>query len=171
MPDSPVTTRYEGALAIVTIDSLATRNALDAPTRSAIADAVARADDNDDTRVLLITGTNGCFATGAEPYPGHGFAVGAASAVAATTQPTIAWIDDYCHDMGLELALACDLRMCSPRARFAMRQVRQGLLPWDGGTQRLARLVGRGQALRMLLTGEEIDADEALRIGLVQLIG
>ncbi len=171
MPDSPVQTRHEGDVAIVTIDSPATRNALDTPTRSAIADAVAQANDNDDTHVLVVGGSSGCFATGMEPYPGESLAVGAASAVAAALKPTIAWIDGDCHDMGLELALACDIRVCSPGARFAMRQVRQGLLPWDGGTQRLARLVGRGQALRMLLIGEEIEADEALRIGLVQLVG
>ena len=171
MSDSPVTTRYEGSLALVTIDSPGTRNALDAATRSAVSEAVVAANDREEVHVLVIGGARGCFATGLEPYPGDQLAVGAASAVAASLKPTVAWIDGDCHDMGLELALACDIRVCSPRARFAMRHVVEGLLPWDGGTQRLARVAGRGQALRLLMTGEEIDADEALRIGLVQLSG
>ena len=171
MSDSPVTTNYDGALAITTIDSPASRYALDAPMRTAVADAVAQAGDNSKVRALLIRGANGCFATGVVPYDQEGLAIGAASAVAAAKKPTIAWIKGDCHDMGLELALACDIRVCSGDARFAMRQVRQGLLPWDGGTQRLARVIGRGQALRMLLTGEEIDGYEALRLGLVQLLG
>lgn len=180
MPDSLVTTRYENAVALVVIDNpiidaSATRHAIDAALRSAIADAVTQACDNDSARVIVISGANGTFATGVEFYPGDGpgdrTAISAASAIAAAIKPTIAWIDGDCHDMGLELALACDIRVCSPNAKFAMRQVRDGMLPWDGGTQRLARLVGRGQALRMLLTGEEIDADEALRIGLVQRMG
>jgi enoyl-CoA hydratase/carnithine racemase len=176
MPDSPVTTRYESAVAIVVVDNPvgdnpAARNSLDATTRVAFADAVAQANGNDVTRVVVVSGAKGCFATGVEPYLGEGSVIGAASTIAAATKPTIAWIDGDCHDMGLELALACDIRVCSRRATFAMRQVQQGMLPWDGGTQRLARLVGRGQALRMLLTGEEIDADEAMRVGLVQLIG
>lgn len=176
MHDSPVTTRYESTLAIVVVnnsvgDNPAARNSLDSTTRVAFADAVAQANDNDVTRVIVVSGANGCFATGVEPYLGAGSVIGAASAIAAAPKPTIAWIDGDCHDMGLELALACDIRVCSRRATFAMRQVQQGMLPWDGGTQRLARLVGHGQTLRMLLTGEEIDAHEAMRIGLVQLIG
>lgn len=166
-----MTIRYEDAVAIITINSPTRHNKLDLRMRSAIADAVAAANDQDVTRVLVLSGTSGYFATGSEPYPNDQLAVGAASALAASTKPTIAWINGDCHDMGLELALACDIRMCSANARFAMRQVQQGMLPWDGGTQRLARLVGRGQALRLLLTGEEFDAAEALRIALVQEIG
>ena len=94
----------------------------------------------------------------------------AVQAAAGITKPIIAWVNGVCFDQGLELALACDIRVAAPDARFAMRQVRSGRLPDAGGTQRLPRAVGRANALRLLLTGEEIGAEEALRIGLVQQI-
>jgi enoyl-CoA hydratase len=81
--------------------------------------------------------------------------------------PVIAAINGAALGQGLELALACDLRICSQNATFAMPQVTYGEMPWDGGTQRLSRLVGRGKALEMVLLGECIDAQEALLIGLV----
>jgi enoyl-CoA hydratase len=71
---------------------------------------------------------------------------------------------------GLELALACDIRIASETSYFGMPHIKSGLIPWDGGTQRLSRLVGRGKALEMILTGEIIDAQEALRIGLVHRV-
>jgi enoyl-CoA hydratase/carnithine racemase len=71
---------------------------------------------------------------------------------------------------GLELALACDVRVASASARFALPETAAGALPRSGGTQRLPRLVGRGMALRMILLGEVIDAHEALRIGLLSAI-
>jgi len=81
--------------------------------------------------------------------------------------PTIAAINGDAFGQGLEVALACDLRICSQNAAMGMPQVAGGQMPWDGGTQRLARLVGRGKALELLLLGETIDAREAQRIGLV----
>jgi enoyl-CoA hydratase/carnithine racemase len=71
---------------------------------------------------------------------------------------------------GLELALACDLRIASETSHFGLPQIKTGHLPSDGGTQRLSRLVGRGKGLEMILTGEIIDAQEALRIGLVNKV-
>jgi enoyl-CoA hydratase/carnithine racemase len=94
-----------------------------------------------------------------------------AAEVAAMTKPLVAALRGDCLDGALELALACDIRVADRAARFGMRHVRNGVLPADGGTQRLTRLVGRGHALRLLLTGDRIDAEEALRIGLVQRLG
>ena len=71
---------------------------------------------------------------------------------------------------GLELALACDIRIASETSRFGLPQIEAGHILWDGGTQRLSRLVGKGKALEMILTGEVIDAQEALRIGLVHKV-
>jgi enoyl-CoA hydratase len=68
------------------------------------------------------------------------------------------------------LALACDIRIATERSKFSLPQIEWGVIPWDGGTQRLARLVGRGKALEMVLTGERVDAQEAHRIGLVSKI-
>lgn len=93
-----------------------------------------------------------------------------AATIGAIDQPTLAVINGDAFDQGLELALACDLRIASQDARFAMTQVGQGSLPWDGGTQRLSRLVGRGKAMEMILLGEIIDAEEARRIGLVNRV-
>jgi len=93
-----------------------------------------------------------------------------ASIVGAFKQPVIAAINGDALDQGLELALACDIRIASSSARFAISHVSKGVIPWDGGTQRLSRLVGRGKTLEMILLGEAIDANEALRIGLVSQV-
>jgi enoyl-CoA hydratase/carnithine racemase len=85
-------------------------------------------------------------------------------------RPVIAAINGDIVGNGLELALACDLLMCSEGASFAMPQVTWGGIPWDGGTQRLSRLVGKAKAIEMILLGEKIDAQEANRIGLVNRI-
>lgn len=93
-----------------------------------------------------------------------------ARAIAATTTPTIAAITRDCFDQRLEAALACDVRLADAKARFAMRYVPNGHLPSDGGTQRLTRLVGRGGALYMLLTGRVVGAEHALRMGVVDRV-
>ena len=85
-------------------------------------------------------------------------------------RPVIAAISGDAIGQGLELALACDIRITSETACFGLPQIKSGLIPWDGGTQRLSRLVGRGKALEIILTGETIDAQEALRIGLVNKV-
>ena len=94
----------------------------------------------------------------------------AASIIDAFNCPTIAAINGDALGQGLELALACDLRMCSQKAVLGMPQIKAGEMPWDGGTQRLARLVGKAKAMELILLGETIDAGEAQRIGLVQRI-
>lgn len=88
-------------------------------------------------------------------------------AVAAVPQPVVAAIRGEARSAGFELALACDIRVAGAGASFAMPETSLGTVPRGGGTQRLPRAVGRAHALRMLLTGEPIDAGEALRIGLV----
>jgi enoyl-CoA hydratase len=93
-----------------------------------------------------------------------------AAIIGAIDRPVIASINGAAIGQGLELALACDLRVCSQTASFGMPQVTFGEIPWDGGTQRLSRLVGRGKALELILLGDTIDAHEALRIGLVHKV-
>jgi enoyl-CoA hydratase len=93
-----------------------------------------------------------------------------AEAISKLDRPVIAAISGDAIGQGLELALACDIRIASEMARFGFPQVKSGLIPWDGGTQRLSRLVGRGKGLEMILTGEVIGAQEALRIGLVHKV-
>jgi enoyl-CoA hydratase/carnithine racemase len=93
-----------------------------------------------------------------------------AGPVAGLDVPVIAAIAGDAVGRGLEMALACDVRIASELSVFGMPQLENGLVPWDGGTQRLSRLVGRGKALEMLLTAQRLDAREALRIGLVQRV-
>jgi enoyl-CoA hydratase/carnithine racemase len=90
--------------------------------------------------------------------------------VAGLKQPVIAAIRGDALGPGLELALACDIRIGTENARFGLPQIRQGTMPTGGGTQRLPRLVGQGKAMQMVLTGEPIDAEEACRLGLIQRI-
>ncbi len=130
-----------------------------------------------DTRVVIITGKE-TFSTGtdieefslSENKAEIRKRISIASIVDALDQPTIAAINGDALGQGLELALACDLRICTETAHFAMHHVTYGEIPWDGGTQRLSRLVGRGKAMEMILSGEFIDAQEAYRIGLVNKI-
>ena len=90
--------------------------------------------------------------------------------IANLDRPVIASINGGAIGLGLELALACDIRIATERSHFGLPQIKTGFIPWDGGTQRLSRIVGRGKALEMILTGELIDAEEAVRIGLVNKI-
>jgi enoyl-CoA hydratase len=88
-------------------------------------------------------------------------------AVAGVSKPTVAAINGLCLGGGLELALACDLRVAAEGAKFAAPEIKLGMMPGGGATQRLPRVVGVGHAMRLVLLGEAIDAKEALRIGLV----
>jgi enoyl-CoA hydratase len=85
-------------------------------------------------------------------------------------QPVIAAVNGDAISAGLELALACDVRLAAEEARFACPETGHGVIPWAGGTQRLPRIVGRGKALEMILAGEAVDAQEALRTGLVSQV-
>ncbi|MBA7495158.1 Crotonyl-CoA hydratase [subsurface metagenome] len=93
-----------------------------------------------------------------------------ATTIASIDRPVIAAINGDALGQGLELALSCDVRLASDRARFGFPQVASGLIPVDGGTQRLPRLIGRGKALELILTAETISAEEALAIGLVSQV-
>lgn len=140
------------------------RLTLDAGTDAAGLTAALLALDADaEARVLLLAGDwsaiGACLRDEADDNP--------VAALAALRIPVVAWVDGDCHDEALELALASDIRIARESATFCMGRVREGQLPSHGGTQRLTRALGRGQALRLLLTGEMLDADDALRIGLV----
>jgi len=92
------------------------------------------------------------------------------AAVVKLEIPVIASINGYAIGQALELVLACDIRIASETSYFAMPHIQTGMIPWDGGTQRLSRLVGKGKAIELILTAEMIDAQEAHRIGLVNRI-
>lgn len=93
-----------------------------------------------------------------------------AEPIAKIDRPVIAAIQGDALGQGLEMALACDIRIVGKTSWFGLPQIKGGTIPWDGGTQRLTRLVGRGKALEMILSGEVIGAEEAQRIGLVNQV-
>ena len=93
-----------------------------------------------------------------------------AESIAAVEKPVIVGIEDVVMDQCLELILSCDIRIAAEKSRFGLSQLEKGTIPMNGGTQRLPRLVGKGKALEMILTGETIDAQEARRIGLISRV-
>jgi enoyl-CoA hydratase/carnithine racemase len=134
---------------------------------------------NEETRVVILKGSgNNLFSMGTDLIGKVSEMEGGlwekllslAESIARIDRPVIAAISGDAIAQGLELALACDMRIVSETSRFGLPQIKAGLIPWDGGTQRLSRLVGRGKALEMILTGEMIDAQEAFRIGLVNKV-
>lgn len=167
-------------IATVTVDRPEVRNAMDVPTRRelrAVFDALA---DRDDVRVVVIRGAgDGNFISGGDIemlnemtlMEGMEYAEvhsqGLYNHIAAFPRPTIAAIDGYALGGGLELALACDVRVSTPDAKLGLPEVTLGVIPGGGGTQRLQSIVGGGLARELVLTGKVIDADEAARIGLL----
>ena len=139
--------------------------------------AVQVSGDTEQVYAVVVSSTGSGFAAGwseaalSEPVVSGLAPVGVAfDAVAAIPQPVVAALSGAVESAGLELALACDIRIAGESARFAMPETELGMVPRGGGTQRLPRAIGRAQALRLLLTGETIDAAEALRIGLVSSV-
>jgi enoyl-CoA hydratase len=171
----------DGPLGIITLNRPEKLNALNESVRQEIMAAVDRLAEDPQVRVAVIHGAGDkAFVAGADVSE---FAARTAEeqrevydrrrvydAVAEFPKPIIAAIHGYCVGGGNELALACDLRVADRTAQFSQAEIRLGIIPGAGGTQRLARLVGPGQALRMGLTGDYIDAEEAFRIGLVELL-
>jgi E-phenylitaconyl-CoA hydratase len=185
-----VTIRFEceGAVAVLTIDRPKVHNALDFETSDALVDAWLRFRDDDALRVAILTGAGErAFCAGAdlrgvgdfyknltsaqrlrrsEQLPG----LGGITKNFRIDKPIIAAVNGYCLAGGLEIALACDLRVASDNATFGLPEVTRGIIPGAGGTQRLPRLIGPERALDLILTGRRIDAHEAERIGLVSRV-
>ena len=172
-----------GHVATVTLNRPEAMNALDGETRVSLAECWRRIAADDEIRVAILTGAGDrAFCAGADLKktmpPPESFAevtFGAEEdqsgfAPFASDKPSLCAINGYALGGGLELALACDIRIAVPSARFGLPEVRVGSIPGAGGTQRLPRAVGLGDALLMMLTGEPIDSAEALRIGLISRI-
>ena len=176
MTDGPPV-RYErvGAAAVLTIDRPERRNAINGPTAELLAAGLAAFEDDPTARVLVLTGAGGVsFSAGADlkdlaSFGGREYLPGGPEGFTRLTasKPTIAAIDGWCVAGGLELALWCDLRICTVGSRFGFLERRWGVPLIDGGTQRLPRIIGLGRALDLILTGREVGAEEAERIGLV----
>jgi enoyl-CoA hydratase len=166
--------RYErvGAAAVLTIDRPERRNAVDGATAALLREGFDEFEADGGARVLVLTGAGGeAFCAGADlkaldldvddPAGPEGFTR------LTPSKPAIAAVDGWCLAGGLELALWCDLRIATPTSTFGFFERRWGVPLVDGGTQRMPRIVGLGRALDLILTGRPVDAEEALRIGLV----
>jgi enoyl-CoA hydratase len=169
----------ERGIAVVTIDRQEALNALDVETLTALRDRLAELASDEETRVVVLTGAGDrAFVAGADIKYMGGLgpdeakdwgALGheAARLLEEMPKPTIAAINGFALGGGCELALGCDLRYASSSARLGQPEIDLGIVPGWGGTQRLARVCGLGAAKELVLTGRPVDAEEALRIGLV----
>ncbi|MDO9434182.1 enoyl-CoA hydratase/isomerase family protein [Hydrogenophaga sp.] len=178
----PVTLHVRDFVATITLDRPEAMNAIDPESSAQLVEAWAEVSSRDDIRVAVVTGAGDrAFCTGADLKktmpPSTSFAqlhFGSSKppsvATLQTDKPLIAAINGYCLGGGLELALMCDVRIASSAATFGLPEVTIGSIPGGGGTQRLVRSVARSDAMLMLLSGERMDAHEALRIGLVSRV-
>lgn len=167
----------EGAVALVLVDRPEVANAIDRPTAEALADAFRRFDADETLSVAVLAGTNGKFCAGADlkamrEDPGRAVRVApdGDGPVGPTrlllSKPVIAAVEGHAVAGGLELAVWCDLRVAAEDAVFGVYCRRWGIPLMDGGTVRLARLVGQSHALDLILTGRGVSGEEALRMGL-----
>ena len=173
-----VLTESRGPVALVTINRPDKLNALNIAIRRELAETLDRLREDANTRVVVMTGAGEkAFVAGADIAEFEGRTaldqreVMRARSIFTSTEefpkPIIAMVNGYCLGGGCELAMACDIRTASDRARFGQPEINLGIIPGGGGTQRLARLVGEGKAMQLILSGEMISAQEAYRIGLV----
>jgi enoyl-CoA hydratase len=182
MPYDTLLIERDGAIATVTIDRQAVLNALDRSTIEQLRGALLDLRHDEATRVVIVTGAGGrAFVAGADIRELERLGPAEAEAYALAGQhvfdliehlgkPVIAAVNGVALGGGCELAMACTLRVAADSARFGQPEVKLGLIPGFAGTQRLPRLVGKGRALDLLLTGRTIDAREALAIGLVDRV-
>jgi enoyl-CoA hydratase len=168
-----------GRVALVTMNRPEKRNALDGQMRCAFLGVMDRIRRDTTTRAVVVTGAGDkAFIAGADINEFEGrtpvdqYRVmklpTVFDAIEQCPKPVIAAVNGFCLGGGMELALACDIRLASTNAKFGQPEVNLGIIPGGGGTQRLPRIVGLGRALRLILTGDMITADDALRMGLVE---
>lgn len=181
MANTGVSVRDEGRVRWIVLDRPESKNGLTVEVNQALILALEAAAADPEVRLCALFGAGGNFCSGLDlrsaPPPGAAledhmrrYFHGLIRAVRACDKPVVAVVDGAAVGYGCDLALACDLRLCSDRARFGEVFIRRGLMPDGGGTFQLARIVGLGRALELMLTGEIIDAAEAYRIGLANKV-
>lgn len=172
-----------GPIAYLRLHRPESGNLIDGQTVQELAAACQELGDDEAVRAVILTGEGDAFCrgwdlSGLDPERespldwarDQGLLGDPFGCLARLSRPIIAAVNGDALSAGLELALACDVRLASEEARFACPETGHGLIPWAGGTQRLPRIVGRGQALEMILTGEAVDAQRALHLGLVSQV-
>lgn len=186
MPNATVLYEVKNRIGWITLNRPEAMNAMNQEMSGEIVNASRRADQDESVGVVVFTGAGDkAFSSGMDlkervqapvpPIERRQTKIGpepntTTKAVAAITKPTIAAINGYAVGGGLELALACDLRIAAANAKVGLAEVRRGIIPGAGGTQRLARVVGVARALEIALSGQLIDGREAFRIGLVHQV-
>jgi enoyl-CoA hydratase len=181
-PTDTVTVERHGERLVVTIQRPAVRNGVDGPTAAALAAAFRDFEADDGLKVAILTGAGGTFCAGADLKAVNSGDPARANRIArdgdgpmgptrmALSKPVIAAVEGHAVAGGLELACWCDLRVVSETAVFGVFCRRFGVPLIDGGTVRLARLIGQSRALDIILTGRPVDAQEALAMGLANRV-
>ena len=180
MPET-ILVEKEGRVAILTVNRPDKLNALNQQVRDEMLQVLAEIEKDDSVGVVVLTGAGEkSFIAGADigEFAGRTpFDQRQAMAsprifdiMASFPKPVIAMINGFCLGGGCELAMSCDIRIASEKARFGQPEINLGLIPGGGGTQRLSRLVGVGHAMRLILSGDMIPAAEAQSIGLADLV-
>ncbi|HEU4391522.1 MAG TPA: enoyl-CoA hydratase-related protein [Blastocatellia bacterium] len=170
-----------GRVAVITVNRPDKLNALNTQTRRDILEALDQLELDEEIRVVVITGAGQkAFVAGADISEFAGKTAvdqravmkgrRAFDAVEDFPKPVIAMINGFALGGGCELALACDIRVASKTAKLGQPEIKLGIIPGGGGTQRLTRLVGEGKAMELILTGDMIGADEAEKLGLVNYV-
>ncbi len=171
----------KGEIGTVTVNRPQQLNSMNSETRSELAEAFTQLGEDDTISVILLAGA-----------PCKAFIAGAdikeflkrkmdsqkdlesdwivTKIISNLAKPVIAMIDGFCLGGGLEIAMACDLRIASNRSKLGQPEINIGIIPGAGGTQRLTRLVGEGRAMEMILTGRMIDAEEACNYGILNFV-
>jgi len=171
-PSRAVIFQKEGRVGIITLNRPEVGNVINTKMAGELAGVFAQIAEDKEVRVLVITGQGESFCCGADPkeelpLTGRDKSISPARLLLSLPCPTIAAINGDALSCGLELVLACDIRIAAENASFGFPEASLGLIPRHGGTQYLPRIVGRAKALEMLLTAEPINGKEAYRIGLV----
>ena len=171
-----------GGVALLKVNRPKALNALNADTLNELDQAFVALTADREVRVIIVTGTGEkAFVAGAdiaamvdktamEARDFARFAQGVLNRIERCPKPVIAAVNGYALGGGCELAMACDIRLAADTARLGQPEINLGIIPGWAGTQRLARLVGKGKAKQLILTGDMVDADEACRIGLVEQV-
>ena len=180
--DDVVIVEHDGHVATVVLNRPQALNAINSRMKALFPRVLQELDDDPSVRAIVITGagTRG-FCAGADikdfADPESSLQArkrllqaGFAGALDRFSKPSIAAVHGHCLGGGLEMAMACDLRVAAHNTQLALPEINLGLIPGAGGTQRLPRLVGLGRALELLLTGDRIGAEDALRMGLVNKV-
>ena len=174
-----VNEQYEPFVALIQLNRPKELNALNTVLMQEVRDVLQRLDKNDQVRVIIITGNDQAFAAGADiKQMADKSAVDMLlmdqfstwDQIRKTKKPIIAAVSGFCLGGGCELAMTCDMIVASETARFGQPEIKIGVMPGAGGTQRLTRAVGKAKAMEMVLTGRFISADEALSLKLINKV-